>query len=180
MTEAKKKLPPFYPKTIDIRLLKKGDRITRIKPAEIDDAEIEDVSFIGTPVIFLGIANGCLYLERDSQAEKMLYGTYIKLPLFFWSKHWVMFEEPEFLENINVLAVIEQELNSQYEKTLVIELEKAEENDDFEKARLIQAKMDEIAKKRQEFQKKNPLPPFPSIQMIYNNHMNNGNDEENY
>ena len=47
---------------------KKGDKITRIKPskpvAKIGDDEITDRNFIGTPFIFIGIANGCIYLKR--------------------------------------------------------------------------------------------------------------------
>ena len=52
----------------DIHHFKKGDKITRIKPskplASLGEEEIKDRNFIGTPFIFVGIANGCIYLKR--------------------------------------------------------------------------------------------------------------------
>jgi len=51
-----------------INEFKKGDKITRIQPSKpvmkMGDEEIVDRNFIGTPFIFVGIANGCIYLKK--------------------------------------------------------------------------------------------------------------------
>jgi hypothetical protein len=47
---------------------KKGDKITRIKPSKpivkMGEEEFVDRNYIGTPFVFVGIANGCVYLKR--------------------------------------------------------------------------------------------------------------------
>ena len=72
------KIKRYYPKEIDIINLKTGDRVTRFKITELPlsdrPGKVEDVSFIGAELIFLGIANGCIYFERATQAEKMMFG----------------------------------------------------------------------------------------------------------
>jgi hypothetical protein len=51
-----------------IHEFKKGDKITRIQPSKpvmkMGDEEIVDRNFIGTPFVFVGIANGCIYLKK--------------------------------------------------------------------------------------------------------------------
>ena len=47
---------------------KRGDKITRIQPSKpmmkMGDDEFVDRNYIGAPFIFIGIANGCIYLKR--------------------------------------------------------------------------------------------------------------------
>lgn len=65
-------------KPMSIHEFAKGDKITRIQPskpiAKIGDEEIVDRNYIGTPFIFVGIANGCIYLRRimDSHMNEMM------------------------------------------------------------------------------------------------------------
>lgn len=48
---------------------KKGDKITRIQPSKpvmkLGDEEMVDRNYIGTPFIFVGLANGCIYLKKQ-------------------------------------------------------------------------------------------------------------------
>ena len=57
---------------------KKGDLITRIipsKPIEIFGEEtIVDRNYIGEALVFLGVANGCVYVERDEMRPSKVEG----------------------------------------------------------------------------------------------------------
>jgi hypothetical protein len=169
---------PLFPTEVKLTDLKKGDRITRIRPAKVPllnyPGKIEDISFIGGELIFLGLKNGCIFLERSTQAEKMMFGATVRLPLHYWSEGWAIYQEPEFLEETNMFSAIEYELNTKYEETLQQELQTAVEEDDFEKADLITKKLEEIKKKREEYKSKNPLPAWPNIQMFNRSGYNNG------
>lgn len=60
---------------------KKGDRITRIQPSKslmkFGEEDVVNRDHIGTPFIFVGIANGCIYLKRNTpkpnkEADEMI------------------------------------------------------------------------------------------------------------
>ena len=136
---------------------KKGDLITRIipsKPIEIFGEEtIVDRNFIGEPLFFLGVANGCVYVERDemrpSRMEngrmsdggpaflKMMFGTGgpINLPLDAYDEGWSYYVNPY---NIG------DEGSHEFEETLETlkrKLKIALSKEDYEAADKIKAKI---------------------------------------
>lgn len=123
---------------------KKGDKITRIKPskpvAKIGDDEITDRNFIGTPFIFIGIANGCIYLKRiisentkeiisllnilDPERDSLLH-----LELDVFDEGWATYIDP---------LTLGEEFNEKESKESITELQKkmkkALDKEDFEEA----------------------------------------------
>jgi len=75
---------------MSIYKFKNGDKITRIQPskviAKISDEEILNRNYIGTPFIFIGIANGCIYLRRVASPEIKSFLSIIKKDLDFLPK----------------------------------------------------------------------------------------------
>ena len=135
----------------------KGDLITRVipsKPIEIFGEEtIVDRNFIGEPLVFLGIANGCVYVEKDemrpSKMEsgrisdggpaflKMMFGTGgpINLPLDAYDEVWSHYIDPY---NIG------SDGNHEFEETLETlkkKLKLALSKEDYETADKIKAKI---------------------------------------
>jgi hypothetical protein len=99
---------------VPISEFKKGDLITRIRPSkpvpgsEDFGEDIRDRNYIGKPLVFLGIANGCIYVERqqkqnEDDTENMfmsLFGSLldksgpINLPLDMWDEGWSYYVDP--------------------------------------------------------------------------------------
>jgi hypothetical protein len=101
-------------KPMSIYEFKRGDIITRIEPSEpipgLEDEDIRDRTYIGSPLRFLGVANGCVYVERpESKSDgaeempdigrffKMMMGGAsgpINLPLDLWKNGWSYYIDP--------------------------------------------------------------------------------------
>lgn len=139
---------------------KKGDLITRIipsKPIEIFGEEtIVDRNFIGEPLLFLGVANGCVYVEKDEMRPgkmesgrisdggpaflKMMFGTGgpINLPLDAYDEGWSYYVNPYNIGN---------EAPHEFEETLETlkkKLKIALSKEDYEAADKIKEKISKL------------------------------------
>lgn len=77
---------------MNIRKFKKGQEIVRIEAANRGDR-----SYIGQQFIFVGIANGCIYVEH---VGKPLFGDkIIDLQLDWWSEGWELWVDPNSLKD---------------------------------------------------------------------------------
>jgi len=73
---------------------KKGDEIVRIVPAKPLN-NIRDRSYMGNKMIFVGIANGQIYLKRTNPLEKRLFGDDLaNLSLDIWDEGWDTWVDP--------------------------------------------------------------------------------------
>jgi hypothetical protein len=103
---------------------KKGDEIVKIQPAKGLFGQ-EDGSFIGKKMIFVGIANGQIYLQRTDKFELSIFGDeLVNLPVDIWVEGWDLFIDPKkegFESKMNVSIIKEQ-------------IKKAIENEDYELA----------------------------------------------
>jgi hypothetical protein len=142
---------------------KKGDLITRIepsKPLETFDEEFRDRSYIGVPLKFLGIANGCVYVEKyESKADEdiselgkmfraMLGGSSgpINLPLDIWSEGWSYYIDPYNIGGFTTSNKFNESLNKYELNELKKLLKKALEEEDYLRAENIQKRIDKIEK----------------------------------
>jgi len=135
---------------------KKGDKITRIKPSKpivkMGEEEFVDRNFIGTPFIYVGIANGCIYLKRiiSEQAKEMMSffsmlsggsgeSALMHLELEIFEEGWDYYVDPTTLG-----------LDDEGEEYSVKELEKqkkdAIENEDYQEAERLQKLIDKRRK----------------------------------
>jgi len=83
-----------------------GDLITRVTSSNPKNNGSQDPSYIGMPFYFLGIANGCIYLDPkidgdeeiafELMMEKMLFGKVGKkqLNLDLWENGWDLYVDP--------------------------------------------------------------------------------------
>ena len=144
-------------KPMSIYEFKKGDRITRIKPskpiAKLQEDEIVSRDYIGTPLIFVCIANGCIYLKRflDKQTAEMvaifnMFSSDIKsdhhlihLELDLFDEGWSYYIDPLGLDDKDSEISI-KELERQKEKAL--------EEEDYLKADRLQKKIKDKRKKK--------------------------------
>jgi hypothetical protein len=125
---------------------KKGDKITRIQPSKpmmkIGDDEFLDRNYIGSPFIFIGIANGCIYLKRiipDHLKEAMsifsLFGDssfdpMIHLELEIFEDGWDYYIDPNSLGE-ETIEISLKELEKQ--KRIALEKEDYKEVDRINK-----------------------------------------------
>jgi len=73
---------------------KKGDEVVRIVPAKPIN-NIQDRSYMGNKMIFVGIANGQIYLKSSNQLEIRLLGdSLINLSLDIWDDGWDTWVDP--------------------------------------------------------------------------------------
>ena len=84
---------------------KKGDEIVRIVPAKPINT-IRDRSFMGEKMIFVGIANGQIYLKRTNQLEIRLMGdSLVNISLDLWDDGWDLWVDPLTLFDNDIDAV---------------------------------------------------------------------------
>lgn len=83
-----------------IHQFKSGDVICRTKAA---GKLGNDASYIGEPMRFVGISNGCIYLVS------IKYEKGVEMPLQYWSKYWAKY-------NYSIVSSQSEWLN--YEKSL--------------------------------------------------------------
>lgn len=138
---------------------KKGDIITRIEPSKpipgLEMDEIRDRAHIGIPMKFLGIANGCVYVERHEKDEKSEFdelpdigrlfrnmlgggGGPINLPLDMWDEGWSYFIDPY---EIGEAGDKSEDYISSNKETLKKELKKALANENYELAENIKKRL---------------------------------------
>ena len=74
---------------------KKGDKITRIKPAN----GFGDRSYMGDELVFIDIANGQIYFKNNNRfMSNMLGDNYISsVSLDLWSEGWIEYVDPKTL-----------------------------------------------------------------------------------
>lgn len=133
----------------NIHKFKKGDEITRVNiaPLSYQDKSFEsiDSQLIGQKVIFLGLANGCIYMERATAVEKMLTGSIFTLPIDIYEEGWNYYENPEFLEGKEtVLTMMEKSLTGPRIKALENIRKKALDEDNFELLKKIDEKLEDL------------------------------------
>ena len=88
---------------------KKGDIITRVSPSKsmgisiLNPEGVGDRSYQGEKLIFIGIANGCIYLKRIDALEIRIFGNkLIDLPLDIFENGWNYWIDPQtLLEDID-------------------------------------------------------------------------------
>ena len=149
---------------------KRGDIVTRLIPSaplpglslgDGEDDDIKDRNFIGAPLRFLGIANGCVNLERYENPRdqmdtegftgfggfmKMMMGQSgpISLPLDIWSEGWAIYIDPYSLDDFEVDGEPMKFIESRDKRELERELQDAIENEDFLEAARIQEQLDSL------------------------------------
>lgn len=128
---------------------KKGDIITRIKPSKpLSDIVFYgsvfrcdgDRSYLGEKLIFVGIANSLIYLQRTDKVDLSIFGDkLLELPLDIFDEGWDFYFDPMnfFNDTIpvkdeNTIEDIKEQLNS------------AILNEDYETANIIKLKLNEI------------------------------------
>jgi len=138
-----------------------GDIIVRIKPAKmLGKNGIEDRSYLGKPFKFLGIANGCIYIEKVKQENEiedmpdvlnlaemmsMFFGETgpRALPTDLWEEGWAIYINPydigktgdEFADEFKILERASlRDLKAKYSKAL--------KNEEYEKAEKIKKIID--------------------------------------
>jgi len=121
-----------------------GDIITRIKPAAmIGNSEFipikYDCSYIGEKLIFVGIANGCIYLEpTDSFSYLLEEGKPIGAKLHRFEEGWAHYIDPVTLVN----AKPKSKYESMSDTSLVGKLDEAIEVENYEEASRIKHELD--------------------------------------
>ena len=83
---------------------KKGDIITRASPSKsmgisiLNPEGVGDRSYQGEKLIFIGIANGCIYLKRTNELELKIFGDKLMdLELDIFSEGWDYYIDPNSL-----------------------------------------------------------------------------------
>ena len=123
---------------------KKGDEVVRVIPAKPysekrigifgEEAGIRDRSYMGEKLIFVGIANGQIYLQRTDPCKLTLLGDeLIDLPLDVWDEGWDLYFDPQKL-----LEGLEPKFDA---SNLEEQIKKAIENEDYELAEKLKAKL---------------------------------------
>jgi hypothetical protein len=120
----------------------KGDRITRVQPAKpLSSVGFPfemggDRSYMGEEFIFVGIANGQIYLQRsETSFEYQIFGDkLIDLDIDLWDEGWEKWVDPKMFLNDDVSMIIDI-------KTLQIRLKQAIANEDYELAEKISKQM---------------------------------------
>lgn len=117
----------------------KGDRIVRVQPAKSLGSMMSlngivldrggDRSYMGEELVFVGIANGQIYLQRsETSFGYQIFGDkLIDLPIDIWDEGWEKWVDPKMLLNDDVSMIIDI-------KTLKIRLKQAIADENYELA----------------------------------------------
>lgn len=144
-------------KPMSIHEFEKGDLITRIAPSKpfpgLESEDLRDRAYIGIALKFLGVANGCVYVEKipanpelDDMPDigrffKAMMGGEsgpINLPLDMWDEGWSYYIDPydigRKLDN-KFQDLIGKKSHTKVSKSeLEEQLKKALDNEEYEKA----------------------------------------------
>jgi len=146
-------------KSMSIHSFKVGDLITRIEPSKPIPGYVEetrDRMYIGSPMKFLGVANGCVNLERYEKEENEdnipSFGSFIKmvtgisgpitLPIDIWDDGWSYYVDPYSLGDKSSDKYQKSLNDVSDQRTLQKELKIALKNEEYEKAEKIRKKLD--------------------------------------
>lgn len=115
----------------------KGDEITRSHP--VDWGLGPDYGIIGAKFVFLGIENGCVYLNKKTdfivELVSGLKWMVFKIPIIISDDdHWQLYIEPFFIED---------ETNS-LETRISEQIKESIEREDYIKADILKKKLDEL------------------------------------
>ena len=99
---------------------KKGDKITRIKPAN----GFGDRSYMGDELVLIGIANGQIYFKNNNSFMNSILGEehISNVALDLWSEGWIEYIDPKTL--------IEGQEDVISNLSIEKQIEKAVENED--------------------------------------------------
>ena len=135
---------------------KKGDLITRVIPAKptgrsfFNPEGIGDRSYLGEALVFVGVANGCVYLKRTSKFDKKVFGDkLLSLTLDIFSDGWEYYIDPKkLLEGVDDVIIISKDgIQEAIDKAIIDENYEAA-------ARLEKLLNKEVNKKNEEKKKK--------------------------
>lgn len=126
---------------MNITTFKKGDVITRVEPSLAifggftGERLFGDRSYMGDPLEFVGIANGCAYFKRLKKIDIMIFGDeLLEIRLDAFSDGWEFYVDPKSLLTIDYSQKVDK-------KTLEIELQKAIDSENYELAEEIKKKI---------------------------------------
>ena len=149
-------------KAMSIYDFKKGDIITRIEPSKpipgLEMDEIRDRAYIGVAMKFLGVANGCVYVERHERGSNSEFedmpeiGRFFKammgggtgpinLPVDMWDEGWSYYIDPYEIGKEDNKKVFKDILDGANKIQLKKELKEALEDEDYEKAEQIKKRL---------------------------------------
>lgn len=93
---------------------KKGDEIVRVEASKpvghtvMNPEGHRDRSYIGNKMIFVGIANGCIYLQRTGVDAKIFPDKLAELPLDLFEDGWDLYIDPaKLLEDVDSVIPLE-------------------------------------------------------------------------
>ena len=119
---------------------KNGDEIVRILPAKpyaplmASGDGLRDRSYLGKKLIFIGIANGQIYLKRTESSDLAIFGdSFLSLSLDIWDEGWDFYINPE--------SLIGDSFTSIDKKTLEEQIKKAVADENYELAQLLTSKL---------------------------------------
>lgn len=129
---------------MNIHTFKKGDEIVRVSPAKPyspvtfgpfgSQGGHQDRSYLGEKLIFIGIANGQIYLQRTNKAELEFFGDkMLDLSLDVWDEGWELYIDPKKL-----LEGFEVPMDN---KTLEEQIQKAVEAENYELAETLRKRL---------------------------------------
>jgi len=125
----------------------KGDRITRVQPAKslgpmmsMNGIAVDrggDRSYMGEELIFVGIANGQIYLQRsETSFDYQIFGNkLLDLAIDIWDEGWEKWIDPKTLLDNDVSVIVDK-------TTLKRKLKQAIANEDYELAEQIKKQLE--------------------------------------
>lgn len=110
---------------------KKGDKITRIKPAN----GFGDRSYMGDELVLIGIANGQIYFKNNNRFMSSMLGEehISNVSLDLWSEGWIEYIDPKTLLEGQEDVISNLSIEKQ--------IEKAVENEDYKLAERLKRKL---------------------------------------
>lgn len=110
---------------------KKGDKITRIKPAN----GFGDRSYMGDELVLIGIANGQIYFKNNNRFMNNILGEehISNVALELWSEGWIEYVDPKTLLEGQEDVISNLSIEKQ--------IEIAVENEDYELAERLKRKL---------------------------------------
>ena len=110
---------------------KKGDKITRIKPAN----GFGDRSYMGDELVLIGIANGQIYFKNNNRFINNILGEehISNVALDLWSEGWIEYVDPKTLLEGQEDVISNLSIEKQ--------IEIAVENEDYELAERLKRKL---------------------------------------
>ena len=126
---------------------KKGDYVVRVVPAKAllggFNRSVRDRSYLGKKLIFIGIANGQIYLQRTDDRDVAFFGPMLNLPLDIWDDGWELWIDPESLFDTGDVFIKEGHYGDINER-----LKQAIDDEDYELANKLNKIIEKNGKKK--------------------------------